>query len=106
MPKGSKGGREDAGVIEHQAISGTKMVGKAAKNAMVDGPAGAVEDQQAGLVALRQGLLGDEPRRQVVIEIRGLHDSSFGPGTNKVSLVTQDGTAYNRYQKQKYGADT
>ncbi len=74
------------------------MIPEPAKDRMLDGPAGAVEDQEAGLVAPRQGLLGDEPRRQVVIEIRGLHDSSFGPGTNKASLVTQDGTAYNRYQ--------
>lgn len=60
-------GMQDARVVEHQQVAGAQQVGQIGEAPVL--PAVAVHDQQPAGGALGQRELGDQLRRQVVIEI-------------------------------------
>src|SRR5713226_6803186 len=61
---------ENTGIVQHQQVAGPKQVGQLAKRAMVDWGIARRQVQQARPVALRDGLLRDEARGQIVVEER------------------------------------
>ena len=63
-------GFEDAGIVEDEKVVGVEVCGEIAKCAVLPGLRLAIEDQHAGAVALRQGMLGDQLLREVIIELR------------------------------------
>jgi hypothetical protein len=69
---------DDAGIIEDEDIARAKVAEEVRKNFMFAAGVGAVEDEEAGLIALRRGLLGDEFGREREIKIGGLHFLAAG----------------------------
>ena len=65
-----------------------------ANDAVVDLPARAVDDHQPARVPRLGGMLGDQPARQLVVEVVGAHAVvlSFGPRRNAYPLCTKDGS--------------
>ena len=59
---------EDACVVEDQAIAAGKVVDAFAEHAVLDLPTRAVQDEQTRRVAALHGMLGDQLRRQVVLQ--------------------------------------
>lgn len=55
-----KPGGNDAGVVQHEHITGTEVIGHVAKSSVFQLFAAAVQDEQARLVALRSGKLGNQ----------------------------------------------
>ena len=79
---------DDAGIIEDEDIAGAQVAKEVGKFFMFEAGIGAVEDEEAGLISLRRGLLGDEFGREWKIKIGGLHfgGGSFGGRTRGFNL--------------------
>lgn len=65
--------RNDAGVVQHEDISGAQEIQNIAKLAMLDTARFAVQHEEARLIARRRRMLGNQFRRQIKIEIGGAH---------------------------------
>ena len=61
-------GGKHRGVVAKQRVAGAKKAGQIGKGVVRDGAGGAIDDQQARLVATRGGRLGDQARRKFVVE--------------------------------------
>lgn len=68
-----KPGGNDAGIVEDEKIAGAKNVADIGKGAMGEGGAGAVEDEEPGLIAGRGGGMGDAVGGEKIIEIGSAH---------------------------------
>ncbi len=75
FPPAEKPRRQHATVVEHQQISPPQELGKLAKAMVAPFGAGAVQEQEAGAVTLRTGVLRDAFRRHLVIELLQAHSS-------------------------------
>ena len=60
---------KDARVIEHEQIAGAEKLGKVEKMLVVELAGRAIENEEAGGVAVGSGTLGDEIGGQIVIKI-------------------------------------
>ena len=76
-------GRHDPGVVEDQDVAGAHEPGEFAEPAVVDRPGVPVDDHQPGVVAMREGMLGDELRREIVIEIGDAERLAGGHGRSR-----------------------
>jgi hypothetical protein len=61
-------GGEHSGVVAKQRVAGTKETGQIGKRVVRDGVGGAIDDEQARLVATRSGRLRDQVWWKFVIE--------------------------------------
>ena len=61
---------EDPAVIEHQEIARVEIARQLADRRVSDGIRRGIEHQHPGGVALRRRVLGDQLRRQLVVEVR------------------------------------
>ncbi len=64
-----KAGRKDPGVVGHQKIAPVQEIRQLRKGVVAPGLRGPVHHQQAGVGPLRRGVLGDELRGQMKVEI-------------------------------------
>ncbi len=64
---------DDAGIVQHKDIAWAQILQQIGKMAMPRLARRAVKNKEARKVALRKGLLGDQLRRQEIIEIRRAH---------------------------------
>jgi hypothetical protein len=65
--------REHSRVVEHQQILRAEQVGKVAEAVVITFAHLSSHMQQAGGSSVRQGLLGDQLRRKVVIKLGNKH---------------------------------
>ncbi len=66
-------GRKDARIVQYQAIAGLQVAGKVAEQAVLPHASGAIQHQHARSGAILQRLLGDQLRRQVIVELAQMH---------------------------------
>jgi hypothetical protein len=66
-------GRDNPGVVNHQQIAPVKKLGKVCNNPFSDGSRAAFNGHEAGSLAAGRRLLGNQLRRQFVVEILKLH---------------------------------
>ena len=76
-PQPHQTSRHDARVVEHEQIAGIQQLRQILKNSMLNGLRGPANDEQARLVALGTGFLGDEIGRKVVVEKISSHGASL-----------------------------
>ena len=69
--------RHDASIVEHQQVARTQEPGQFMKNPVLQGRSAVRHDQQAGFIAPDARLLGDEVRRQIVIEGISEHNETI-----------------------------
>ena len=69
-------GRNHARVVDDDAVARAQQRREVAEAVLGEGPRAAVDDQQAGAVAIRGWRLGDGARGQVVVEIGEVHGPS------------------------------
>ena len=74
-------GRQHAGGVDHQQVSGADQPRQVRDRAVLGRPPGAGVDQQPGARARLDRVLGDGPGGQVVVEAGGLHGphDAIGP---------------------------
>ncbi len=65
--------RDDAGIVEDEDVAGAEVIGEIAEILVRNFFGVAVDDEQAGLIALGDGSLGDQFGRQNKIKIGGAH---------------------------------
>jgi hypothetical protein len=66
--------RNDFGVVQDQNITGSEVFQDVTEEAMGHLLGGTIQDEEAGLIALRKRRLGNQLWRQRVIEIRRKHE--------------------------------
>jgi hypothetical protein len=71
-----KTGGQDAGIVHHKAVTGTKIVDNVIKMFMAHFPALFVQDHEPGCVPLLQWSLGNQFFRKVIPKIMGFHRKS------------------------------
>ena len=63
-------------LVDHEHVAVAQVVDEVREDPVVDLPARAVEHEQPAAVARLRGLLGDQPARQLVVEVVGAHARS------------------------------
>ena len=70
-------GGNHARIVQHQHVAGAEKSRQIPELPVFDAPVRAMQNQQARFIAARRGMLRDQLRRQVKIEISGSHAASF-----------------------------
>jgi hypothetical protein len=77
---GVEAGGDDAGIVEDEDVASLEKIGEVLELTVFDLAGVAMEDEEAGLIAAGGGLLGDQFRGQVVMEIGGSHGGRIAVG--------------------------
>src|ERR1017187_7234964 len=80
--------REDARIVEHQAIAGVEILGKVAEEAIFPAAGAAGDHPHAAAGAVAGGRLGDQLFGQLVVEVRQIHLGSLPALAKRTSAMT------------------
>lgn len=92
-PPAVEAGRDDARVVQHQAVAAVEIVADVAKYAMLDRARSAINHQQPRGVARPAWSLSDQLRRQVILKL-GKSQRWAGPFQIGRRITIGDGLAF------------
>jgi hypothetical protein len=82
----AQSGRNHARIVEHQHVARAEIPRQIAELPVRRAAAGARQNEQARLIALRRGMLRNQLQRQIKIEIGGPHAASF---QHRISIASR-----------------